>query len=55
MWKVLDMLMYIFTLEKPGYDSSRAPQEALKKDPKVVDTLPWQCQSTEPNDASSVK
>ena len=22
-----------------------------KKDPRVVETLPWQCQSTEPNDA----
>ena len=37
-----------------GYDSPRASQEALKKDRKAVKILPWQCQSSETNYASSV-
>ena len=48
------MLRCIFTLENPRYDSPRALQEVLKKDPKAIETLPWQCQSTEQNNASLV-
>ena len=36
------------------HNSLRAPQESLKKDQKVVETLPWLCQSTEQNDAPFV-
>ena len=39
-WKVLKMLTSIFALETIGYDFPKSTQEALKKDPKVVATLP---------------
>ena len=54
MWKVLDMLRYIFKLENSGYDFPRSPQEALEEDPKAVKTLPWKFPSTKPKHASSV-
>ena len=41
-------------LEISGYESPRALQKALKKDPKAVETLPWQCKSMEPRDGLSV-
>ena len=41
MWKVLEFLIFIFTLETSRYDFSRALQDALKKGPKVVETLPY--------------
>ncbi len=46
--------MFTFNLGTPGYNSLRAPQQAVKKDLKVVETQPWQCQSIEPKDASLV-
>ena len=40
-------------LETSGYDFPRASQEALKEDPKVVETLPWQRILMDQKDASS--
>ena len=34
---------------------SKAPQEALKKESKGVETVPWKCQLTEPKDAPFVE
>ena len=51
MCMVLEFLILIFTLETYGYKFPRVPQEALKKDPKAVKTLPWQCQSMSQVDA----
>ena len=34
MWKVLDLLIFIFTLERPGYDVPRAPQKDPQERPK---------------------
>ena len=36
MWKVLEILRFIFKLEISRYDFLRALQKALKEDPKAV-------------------
>ena len=35
--------------------TSKGPRKrAYKKDPRLIETLPWQCQSTKPNDGQLV-
>ena len=46
--------MTVFMLETSGYDFSRSPQKDPQKDLKNAEALPWQCQSTEPNNTQLV-
>ena len=54
MWKVLEFLMFIFNLKRPGTTSQGPRKKSLQEGPRAVETLPWHCQSTEPNDAPFV-